>query len=367
MLQYVGSVSLQAFLTNITAIDDCRKYALPNQEEYEHPETMELENINSDFVDASPVHTSTSPRESPLPGEISQVPPPNLIENADVVRNPTPSAFRPSLPPSRPSPPGMDLDSLTATGDPVPEVRVEKYSNATLTIPTAVAQRRQSKRKRQLDDAVSMGDEGSPKWASKRNRISVPDSAEEAFTKKSFSSAQSSLRKGGAPHQSGTTPASTPSSPSPPSWFSNFKEGFVEQHLGKEWEKLVQSWAAFEQREGYTEVRRLPKTGRPEIVGVWINRARPCKWRPPIDLKIFEREFKGWWTAIQPAWRIVDGQVDTSITQGDWASLRLPGLNGILSVVGALFFWGLAAQGKTAPHAAWLAAVKDCQLVISLL
>jgi hypothetical protein len=127
-------------------------------------------------------------------------------------------------------------------------------------------------------------------------------------------------------------------------------------------------WATFEAKEGYKEVGRPTASGRPEVVSQWISRARSVTWRPNImDVKGYEAKYNEWWKRLQPDWRVVNGRVDVNLTQGNWESLRMPGLNGFLSIISALFYWGMAVQGKATHHNAWLSAVQDCHLVISLL
>jgi len=48
---------------------------------------------------------------------------------------------------------------------------------------------------------------------------------------------------------------------------------------------------------------------------------------------------------------------------GDWEVLRRPGVNGILSVMAGLFFWGVALRGKGSREG-WNNAVSDCTVVL---
>jgi len=134
--------------------------------------------------------------------------------------------------------------------------------------------------------------------------------------------------------------------------------------LDKHWVELVQVWISFEQNESYLEVGKLSSKNRPAVVGQWIARARSSTWRPNIsDLCAFEDQFRQWWLNIQPPWRVSDGMLLKDSVDGDWGSLRCPGLNGIYSVLAALLYWGLAAK-KLANKKAWVAAVQDCQVVL---
>ena len=81
------------------------------------------------------------------------------------------------------------------------------------------------------------------------------------------------------------------------------------------------------------------------------------------DLPGFERQFQKWWVTIQPPWRVLDGKLLKDVMDGDWDSLRCPGLNGIISVLTALFYWCLAVKGKPGRKKVWVAAVGDCHIV----
>ena len=99
----------------------------------------------------------------------------------------------------------------------------------------------------------------------------------------------------------------------------------------------------------------------------WIRRTRSPTWRPVIaNLAKFERDFGQWWTALQPEWRITAAKeiaVDQAV--GGWEDLRKPGLNGLLSLVAALLFWGLHVRDSNVDHIRWSAAVDDCLAAIT--
>lgn len=337
-------------------------------------QAIAVENVNS--ISASGVSVAAS-RESPFAGDVSKLPPRNLIEDADTVGrisrgSPTPFLSRVSTPARSPYPnspvvtnDGLPQSTRAVSMGSVPGVQGQEPKNVAQASNTQ--QRMQPKRGR---DTVSV-DEGAVNGGiSKRRRLLTQDPVEKAVnaSKKSSPSASTRHKKGHALSQTGTTPLSIPPPPVHPAWFLNCQKMFVELNLGKEWEALVSSWAAFEQRSRYTEVRRLGSAGRPGVVGQWINRGRrPSSWRPDIPcLKIYEAEFNAWWKSLQPTWRVVHGSVKTTLTKGNWECLRLPGQNGIVSVVAALFYWGLDVQGKVGPRKAWLTAVQDCRLVLSL-
>ncbi|PPR02991.1 hypothetical protein CVT24_012179 [Panaeolus cyanescens] len=154
-------------------------------------------------------------------------------------------------------------------------------------------------------------------------------------------------------------------------WFTNCMTMFVTQSepLGDDWTNCLSAYRAFQQKHGYNLERRLPTKNRPSLVTRWIGmgRTRTPKWRPQ-DLvpRKFNEEFKGWWADIQPEWRVENGTVKTDRVDGDWGKLFYPGANGMLSVVGCLFYWGLACQ-SAADKRAWTSAVLDCTVAFQAL
>jgi len=147
-----------------------------------------------------------------------------------------------------------------------------------------------------------------------------------------------------------------------PSWFSGTLVMVQsESGMAGEWMELVRLWALFEVRSRYEEVRKLGPTDRPAAVTEWIRRARSSTWRPVIkDLAAYESTFGKWWLGIQPDWRLEDGELVREHLVGDWEPLQLPGTNGIVSVVVALFYWGLAVLEAGHGRDGWLSAVEDC-------
>jgi hypothetical protein len=220
--------------------------------------------------------------------------------------------------------------------------------------------------KQWLGDEVAMDEEGTkapPKRGSKCRRVSIRESVEKESSADEAEVEPSRHKKRSAPQL-----PSASASPSAASWFSGFQKMFLEKDLDMEWGDLVSSWVAFEDNSRSTQVRRLSAAGRPAVVHNWIARRHPENFQPNIlSLKVYENEFTDWWRRLQPTWQISNNAVDKAASQGDWDCLRVPGVNGIMNVVVALFYWGLASEAKSAHHKAWLAAVEDCVTVFSLL
>ena len=141
------------------------------------------------------------------------------------------------------------------------------------------------------------------------------------------------------------------------------------EDLGSPWTQLVKTWAAFEEKSNFTEVKKLLTTRRPDAVKAWIQRARVPAWRPQIsDTAAYGAGFTLWWAALQPQWRrSSSGEVVFSRVDGDWEDIRRPGLNGMLSVMAGLFFRGVALDEAKAGCKGWKQAVSDCQVALSAL
>jgi hypothetical protein len=188
-------------------------------------------------------------------------------------------------------------------------------------------------------------------------------------------------RRGGAASTSGSSQAansvviaaavtSSSSLAGEPKWFASTLEMVQKdvEGLGPRWMELVAVWAAFEKQHGYAGPSKLASTNRPGAVAAWIQRARSPQFRPIIkDLVAYEAGYIAWWAALQPDWRVVHDHVVQDKVEGDWAVLRKPGANGIVSIMVALFYWGLQAQKDKDHQKQWSLAVDDCYAAFSKL
>ena len=131
--------------------------------------------------------------------------------------------------------------------------------------------------------------------------------------------------------------------------------------LGSEWDMLLTNWVAFEHGSADRSTARLGAQSRPQAVTDWIRRARLNTYSPQINsVAVFAKEFNTWWASLQPTWRTERGRGVLRRDGEDWECLRCSGINGLLSVLAALFFWGCAVQkSKAATKSAWLRAVDD--------
>ncbi|KAF9470354.1 hypothetical protein BDN70DRAFT_821488, partial [Pholiota conissans] len=112
----------------------------------------------------------------------------------------------------------------------------------------------------------------------------------------------------------------------------------------------------------------LGNQGRPAFIAEWIRYARAATYRPKnLKLEATEKTFWIWWRGLQPDWRADDGNGRLLRREGDLNPLRLPGKNGLLSVLAALFFWGLAArkQRGAGGEQSWSTAVDDVLWIVT--
>jgi hypothetical protein len=132
-------------------------------------------------------------------------------------------------------------------------------------------------------------------------------------------------------------------------------EGWTD--LGEKWSHLVSTWLSLEIGAGFSSSTKLGTSKRPSCISDWIQRARTPTFRPNIsDIHKFESNFLAWWTSLQPKWRHHDGEL-LRTGGNDWEPLRRTGINGLLSVLAALFFWRYAiGKGETA---AWEGSLDD--------
>jgi len=86
-----------------------------------------------------------------------------------------------------------------------------------------------------------------------------------------------------------------------PAWFKESKGLFDSEGLSSDWGGLLAAWKMFEDQEGYKDHGKLLSKGRPDVVHMWISRARSTTWRPSIkDLKAYGVAFDAWWVQLQP-------------------------------------------------------------------
>lgn len=85
--------------------------------------------------------------------------------------------------------------------------------------------------------------------------------------------------------------------------------------------------------------QKLPTKSRPSEVAAWIKRKVDKKHEPmEINVTKFQRELRGWWTGMQPSWRVLEGgQLSQDVpSEETWGSLGKGGSAGLYLVVVAV-------------------------------
>ncbi|KAJ7259982.1 hypothetical protein B0H12DRAFT_1014198 [Mycena haematopus] len=157
-----------------------------------------------------------------------------------------------------------------------------------------------------------------------------------------------------------------------PRWLCDGFAQVSKRELGAEYEGLLHVYIALEQSNGFKNGSKgLPTEGRPQQLTDWVRDGRGCtaNCRPIADVTAYKTIWWVWWTSIQPPWRS-SGAGRSKRTKSvpprgaDWGKLDAPGTNGMLSVVGTLYWWGCALQDTGATeNAGWKDAMADATWV----
>ncbi|KAF8200837.1 hypothetical protein BJ912DRAFT_843931 [Pholiota molesta] len=325
------------FLQKCYSPEECRERALSPADGFESMETMDLDgadfySVNTETTAASeshagPIvnssatttdHTSTTHTDAPDAA-------PGATERPQSLHGASPS---PSPPPSPTfSPQGQATTNSTST------TRTDAHNAA-----PGAAERPQSLHGASPSPSPPPSPTFSPQRHDSRSSSRSPSRAPgpSHLPRPSTPSSTSSILRG-------DLPPSPDAARDAPAWFSRALVMLQcdDPDLGPSWKKLIHQWAAFEMKEAYGRdtVGKLKAKRRPAFVGDWIQRARAPSWRP------------------------ADGRLDMAAVEGDWEPLRQPGINGLLSLVAGLFFWGSAARDAPTAGDAWSRFVDDCSLM----
>ncbi|PPQ84920.1 hypothetical protein CVT26_008766 [Gymnopilus dilepis] len=359
-------------LTSSTAPDDCRAFALSPNSNIRGMDVIELEKEGS--------------TDAPQPAPPPQEPLPVNIMTHNALTYPPPSAHVMSFlsalslnrsksfaaAPANTSTSMLAMSSSTSHRSTSPSCESITSSDSSESTSSSTSTSSSSSTPATSTTSLSDGEDAGPEAsdcedvAARRTRSRASKSRSEPAQRKSRATSKrrqgvpavqddSSVARRSKRQRIGETMAP------PPDWFTKVWEGFTSEDLGEKWTKFLGLWKAFEQREGFKDGAKLGSRNRPAIVEEWIaHRHRSTIWRPAIDLKDFESNFKAWWTALQPEWRVSRGSIKKSQLDGEWGPLRRSGKNGFLSIVAALFYWGINAQESAKSRKAWLTALSDC-------
>ncbi|KAK7019608.1 hypothetical protein R3P38DRAFT_3199258 [Favolaschia claudopus] len=158
--------------------------------------------------------------------------------------------------------------------------------------------------------------------------------------------------------------ASCPANAKP--WFVDAHQAMTQVDLGCHYFALVAAWIRLEAASRFEHSpTNLPAKFRPKQVGTWIANSRRGPLPAVKDPVRYAKDWQTWWDSLQPAWRARESTGEWSITRGygqngrEWGPLYHWGVNGVLSVVASLCFWGRAVGTDNVLRGAWEAAVLD--------
>ncbi|PBK59419.1 hypothetical protein ARMSODRAFT_892561 [Armillaria solidipes] len=134
---------------------------------------------------------------------------------------------------------------------------------------------------------------------------------------------------------------------------------------------LLEGWNGWDVDNPKPDI--LDSTHRPDWVSHWIRCGRKAvPHRQLKDLTTMSEEWWGFWKSLQPEWRGIDtvkGPLSAShrggAVKGEWGELSKRGVNGMITVVAGLAFWGLVASGGTRRQKdIWENAVEETKWVL---
>jgi hypothetical protein len=116
---------------------------------------------------------------------------------------------------------------------------------------------------------------------------------------------------------------------------------------------IVAMWLEYECLLEYPDdarKNRLTNQSRPQQIGDWMQRHRLWDKAPPMDKSSeFGALWKGWWTVLQPEWRVVDSWPlarEGPVKEG-WENLMKGGGNGFVLVILSLSWWMMKEKDET--------------------
>ncbi|KAF8833846.1 hypothetical protein BDN67DRAFT_985753 [Paxillus ammoniavirescens] len=144
-------------------------------------------------------------------------------------------------------------------------------------------------------------------------------------------------------------------------------------HLPAKYQELLSVYVKLENSSGFSTEKgaayALSSKARPEALHWWISRV-PTGTPPIRSLDKFCTEFWTWWQTLQPKWRVLPVPLQPCTLHtlrdvaGKWNELDKPGLNGFLSVITTLKWWGLGILQGGGATDLWDAMLDDVHWVM---
>ncbi|KAJ7029032.1 hypothetical protein C8F04DRAFT_963367 [Mycena alexandri] len=169
--------------------------------------------------------------------------------------------------------------------------------------------------------------------------------------------------------------------PDAAAWFSAAYSDITKANLGSSFNALLAAFSDLERAFKWDKGKKnqeLGKVNRPPACTPYHrgSRARPeADTVPKIpSLAVYERDWWKGWATLQPQWRVESPgrsnpflrETYPALSPDNWNPLRVPGQNGMLSVVAALYWWGLknSAVGEREDKESWSEAVADVKWMV---
>ncbi|KAJ7044912.1 hypothetical protein C8F04DRAFT_1250155 [Mycena alexandri] len=169
---------------------------------------------------------------------------------------------------------------------------------------------------------------------------------------------------------SSAAPSSLPPPPAcpekAPAWFVDAHAQMSHTALGPHFNAVLAAWIRVEAASRFEHgPTKLSAKNRPKQVANWIARARAKSAGTTVhDPVAYAKEWQLWWDSLQPEWRTRDEDQGWSVSGGyggdgkEWGPLFHWGVNGVLSVVASLYFWGIACADEDS-KSMWESAASD--------
>ncbi|KAJ7018846.1 hypothetical protein C8F04DRAFT_976565, partial [Mycena alexandri] len=152
-----------------------------------------------------------------------------------------------------------------------------------------------------------------------------------------------------------------------PPWLRTVLSHLMARDLGCHYKSLLTALVRLEESAGFEQNGKALPTSkwRPLKVQKWIRGARGSRTKtlPEVhDVAAYAKAWNAWWDALQPPWRkrgedglwIVGGKYGA-----EFGALDASGINGCISIVASLCFWGAAKTHDRESRAVWETAVND--------
>ncbi|KAF8872555.1 hypothetical protein CPB85DRAFT_1171838, partial [Mucidula mucida] len=136
--------------------------------------------------------------------------------------------------------------------------------------------------------------------------------------------------------------------------------------LGPRWQRLVDRFTLLEEENDFEKRGELAGDSRPAMLSKWIQYGRltQSKTMPTTldasNLAAFKCAYRTWYNGLQPNWREKEGE-----DWKHWGLLDIRGVNGMLSVVTCLYWWGMVVSEQAqSDFDKWERAAEDVSWVM---